>query len=319
MVGTDATYDLTRSVPPVRTGWWLGNARRSFAVSERTVAERLGVSARTVRRWESGGTVPTDQQMCAMAALFGCEVVVLVPGPRVGEPLGPGIRAGATGGNDAVLRRYVARIRQERGAAATDRVQLRHDDVEALAVILDLGDSDLQRRLVAIVGITADEARWVGRQLLRRRLLFPVAGVGVVAVGGGTMARLVPSPPAAVVSVAKSEVVADSPVVVDTEALGVAAVGAEPASTSTAPVAQATTAIGSGVTSGDEPVAPSTMTIIPDAQTLPTASPTLPRAAPVAPVIGEALVITREEPGPAVLIDPLVIENPEFVDEIGGR
>jgi transcriptional regulator with XRE-family HTH domain len=306
MVGTDATYTLTLAVPPVRTGWWLGNARRSFGVSENTVAQCLAVSSRTVRRWESGGAVPTDQQLAAMAAVFGCDVEALVPGARVGESVMSEVGGDCAGDNDVVLRRFVARVRTERCVGGAERVHLRHDDVEALAAVLDLADTELQRRLVAIVGITADEARWVGRQLFRRRLLAPVAGIGVMAAGcGNGGAAPIPTPVAAAVVTVADHPISDSewsdrvlsdpalsdPVLSDPAANAVAAPRVS------VPTSSAGSAAPKPLSTGGTP------------------STSDPSTTPPAPVIGDALVITPTVPGSPVLIDPLVIENPEFSGE----
>ena len=47
----------------------IGRVRSAFMCSQRQLGEALGISKRTVLRWEGGSTTPTDFQVAAMARL----------------------------------------------------------------------------------------------------------------------------------------------------------------------------------------------------------------------------------------------------------
>ncbi len=54
-----------------RTGEVLRRHREACGMTETSVGEKLGVDAKTVSRWESGADDPGDDNVKALAALFG--------------------------------------------------------------------------------------------------------------------------------------------------------------------------------------------------------------------------------------------------------
>jgi transcriptional regulator with XRE-family HTH domain len=48
--------------------------RNGAGMTQRALAERLGVDSRTVRRWEAGSAAPSDEHWQDLSALFGCSV-----------------------------------------------------------------------------------------------------------------------------------------------------------------------------------------------------------------------------------------------------
>jgi hypothetical protein len=85
--------------------------------------------------------------------------------------------------NADLLRRYVALVRVERKLAPGARIVLRDADVAALASVLDVEDGELERDLVAIVGLDRAAAADVRRRLSRRRLAAPMAGLALGSIG----------------------------------------------------------------------------------------------------------------------------------------
>jgi hypothetical protein len=85
--------------------------------------------------------------------------------------------------NAAILRRYVALVRTERVLGPADPVKLRDTDIQALASVLDVDDDDLERDLIAIVGLDAGSAAKVHQRLRRRRLAAPIAGLALGGLG----------------------------------------------------------------------------------------------------------------------------------------
>src|SRR5689334_8062234 len=70
--------------------------------------------------------------------------------------------------NEGVLRAYLTLVTQARGRAVRTAAHLRHDDIVALAQVLDLDDADLESRLVRLLGLSRVEAAEVHRRLRAR-------------------------------------------------------------------------------------------------------------------------------------------------------
>src|SRR4051794_37046555 len=195
MALSGARYTYTAGMPVERVGWLIARARRSAGLGERELATTVGVSQRTLRRWERGAVLPTDDEVEAIALACGLRLADLLPRRGVVEldaaarsmKVGDSIAAlpdGATNGE--ILGLFVSLVRAERHAPDARELRLRQEDLDVLADALDLDDRDLEAQLVEIIGLTRAEASSVRSQLLRRRLVMPVAGalLGLGVVGG---------------------------------------------------------------------------------------------------------------------------------------
>lgn len=87
--------------------------------------------------------------------------------------------------NRSVLDGYVALAARSRGDAVAHLVEVRHDDVEALAAALDLEADDLASEIEAVLGATRAQAAALVGRLRETRLI------------GGLGARAVAEPAAA--------------------------------------------------------------------------------------------------------------------------
>ena len=65
-----------------RMGAFLRQLRCEQGVTQEALAERLGVSARTVSRWENGTTMPDLVMVVELAKAFGVSIPELVGGGR---------------------------------------------------------------------------------------------------------------------------------------------------------------------------------------------------------------------------------------------
>jgi transcriptional regulator with XRE-family HTH domain len=195
MALSGARYTYTAGMPMERVGWLIARARRTAGLGERELGTTVGVSQRTLRRWERGAVLPTDDEVEAIALACGLRVADLLPRRGVVEldaaarsmKVGDSIAAlpeGATNGE--ILELFVALVRTERRAPDARELRLRQEDLDVLADALDLDDRDLEAQLVEIIGLTRAQASSVRSQLLRRRLVMPVAGalLGLGVVGG---------------------------------------------------------------------------------------------------------------------------------------
>jgi hypothetical protein len=91
----------------------------------------------------------------------------------------------ASGGNDneVVLRTYLDLVATARGVALGPDMPLRGDDIEILAALLDLEDTELEARLMRMLGVDAPTAHRLRGRIKRHRLVLAAASlsIGIVA------------------------------------------------------------------------------------------------------------------------------------------
>ena len=195
----------------------VGQARIARGLTQRDLAGRVRVQLRTVRDWERGERVPTDDQIEAIASACGLRLTELLPRRGILSydadtgvmRLGDGATELSTSmrDNDDVLHAFLMLVRQQRHVGPNQDVAVRVDDLEALADALDLDDEELEERLMRIIGLNRRQAAAVRAQLLRRRLAVGVVGMiagisllaanrafstgseHVAAIGGGRVVR----------------------------------------------------------------------------------------------------------------------------------
>jgi transcriptional regulator with XRE-family HTH domain len=181
MAHAHATYAYTENIPAPRIASVVQATRLSVGYDERTLAKVLGISRRTLRRWEDGTQIPSDVDIDKLAEACRLDPVSMFPLRdsvefdhesglmRVGaETVGVALLD-----NDSVLLSYVQLVRRQRNMRAGDAVRLRQEDVEALADALDLSDAQLTRRLIRLMGMTQEQAEHVRDRMLERRMQHP--------------------------------------------------------------------------------------------------------------------------------------------------
>jgi hypothetical protein len=151
--------------------------------------------------------------------------------------------------NEAVLRSYLALVAEQRGVPLDGSIDLRTDDVAALADFLDLDDTELEDKLAGVLRLSRRDAADL-RSLLRRHRVAAAVGVGVLAgvpllgasaaAGGSKAPATADAPAAEPVAVAGGDArgPADAVVVVEvapTTPAGPAAPGTSPAEGADAP------------------------------------------------------------------------------------
>jgi hypothetical protein len=198
--------------------------------------------------------------------------------------------------NADLLRRYVALVRVERKLAPGARIVLRDADVAALASVLDVEDSELERDLVAIVGLDRAAAADVRRRLSRRRLAAPMAGLALGSIGLFGLRQLTQSggdsASAPSVVVAGSSLSAPSDVAVTAPAAdsGVASVDGS-ADDATAETTSTSVAVPTTISVTPSTTAPSVNTVPPVV--------TVEPGAPVAPTLAPGTRSAGEQTSPA--------------------
>jgi transcriptional regulator with XRE-family HTH domain len=186
-------------MPAARVGWLVARARAVAGITDRDLAATLSVSERTIRRWERGDLVPTDDDIEAIASACGTRLTELLPRRTpVSYDRATGImRMGdhaiaipsGMHDNDAVLGAFVGMVRRQRNLRPDQEVRVRQEDLEALSEALDLDDGELEERLVRVIGLSRTQAAAVRAHLLRRRLAVPMVGL-LAAFGLVTVNRL---------------------------------------------------------------------------------------------------------------------------------
>ena len=73
----------------MKTGSYLAALRKDAGMTQQEAADRLGVSNKTISKWENGGGLPDITVLPALAELYGVTVDEILAGQRLGrEPSG---------------------------------------------------------------------------------------------------------------------------------------------------------------------------------------------------------------------------------------
>jgi len=86
---------------------------------------------------------------------------------------------GATADRGDLVASYAAVLATVRATRPGDALRLRTDDLEVLALAVGADGHDVEARIRGLLGCTAEEARRIHKELVRRRLLQPVAALAV--------------------------------------------------------------------------------------------------------------------------------------------
>ena len=152
--------------PKQRLGEALTAARTMIGLSEREAADAIGVSTRKLRLWEKGRKAPAAGDAGAIAEAYGLDLAGTIA-PRVpivfDEVQGGVVIAGhvvryipGITDNDDFLEDYVAVVRKLRKLGPDAPIQLRANDINVLATVLDLSDEDLDSRIAYWTGMAAE-------------------------------------------------------------------------------------------------------------------------------------------------------------------
>ena len=103
----------------MKTGSYLAALRKDAGMTQQEVADRLGVSNKTISKWESGGGFPDIAILPALAELYGVTAGGTVPSPAIWPTLAHRLRRGGTvsagGGAVPALRLGLAAAGGSRG------------------------------------------------------------------------------------------------------------------------------------------------------------------------------------------------------------
>lgn len=237
------------TITPARVGRLLRSGRRRQGLSLRGASVSSGIDRQTLAAYEHGWEPVPDDDLLVLARIYGGTVAGLVPlqlhdhaGRHAGAATASRVRILANRAGGAMLDGYVQLVRELRGARPGDPLPLRNQDLEALAEAIGTDTDDVEARIVEILGCSAQEAATLHRELLRRRILTPLAGLafGAAAVGGVTSPPAQPRPLPAAVVIDASQAAAGATISAGPSAPSTSTTDA-PAPSTTTTVAEATT------------------------------------------------------------------------------
>jgi len=220
-------------------------ARKRRGLKRKQAAAAAGTTAASLRAYEQGhDTVPAD--VCArLAECYGEDLTAHVPlrvPPTVdGDNLAVAGRELAIGSDHDVIAGYVDIVHRLRDGKAGEPLALRAVDVVALAAVLGRDPEVIEQQIVDVLGCSPAEARRLHGELLRRKVILPVAGLaaGMAAFAGAAYAVQSPSSPGTSIDV--RPIVASAPATTTTSPPATVTVPVHASAPTTAPVATTST------------------------------------------------------------------------------
>ena len=227
---------LDDAMPPERLGALLRAARKRRGLDRKQAAAAAGTTPARLRAYERGDrSVPAE--VCAqLAECYGADLTAHVPlrvPPQIESreiSIGDVRRPVGLSITD-VLAGYVDIVHRLRDTGPGDPLSLRTADIVALAGALGCDRDEIEQHISEVLGCTRAEAARLHGELLRRKVILPVAGLaaGMAAFAGSS-------------AVSPSVSSASHPVVRVSAATPVSATrAAPPAHSTTATTAEATT------------------------------------------------------------------------------
>lgn len=202
----DVVALLLDDLAPPRLGTLLRAARKERGSTRREIAHRVGITAGELRRYERGDTTVPPSTIVALAECYGedltAQFAAREPIQIDGGHLVVGGVEGTVGSDDAdeMLGTYVWIVSRLRSSQPGEPIALRANDLVALSNALGQDADRVEARIVEILGCTPQEAHSLHAEMLRRKLVLPVAGLvaGLSMVAGVGIANASPNHAAAV-------------------------------------------------------------------------------------------------------------------------
>ena len=174
---------LLDDLTPPRLGTLLRAARKEHGSTRREVASRVGTTTSELRRYERGERPVPSSVIAALAECYGqaltAQLATRAPIQLDDRRLVVGAveQTFATDDSDEVLQHYVGIVARLRNTQPGEPIGLRADDLVALSSALGQDADHVEARIVELLGCTPTEARSLHAEMLRRKLVVPVAGL----------------------------------------------------------------------------------------------------------------------------------------------
>lgn len=188
---------LLDDLAPPRLGTLLRAARKQTGSTRREVAHRVGTSPSELRRYERGDAPVPTSLIAALAECYGedltAQLATRAPIHLDAGRLVVGTEAQALESDDSdeLLRHYVEIVARLRQSQPGEPIALRADDLVALSNALGQDAEHVEARIVDLLGCTPYEAHSLHSEMLRRKLVMPIAGLvaGIAMMTGAGMAH----------------------------------------------------------------------------------------------------------------------------------
>ncbi len=193
----DVVALLLDDLAPPRLGTLLRAARKQTGATRREVAQRIGATPGDLRRYERGDAPVPPHLIAALAECYGEELTaqlatrapIEVDNRRIA--IGTESRTLDSDDADEMLGQYVQIVSRLRASQPGEPIALRADDLVALSSALGQDPQHVETRIVELLGCTQFEAHSLHSEMLRRKLVMPLAGIvaGIAMVTGAGMAQ----------------------------------------------------------------------------------------------------------------------------------
>jgi transcriptional regulator with XRE-family HTH domain len=200
----DVVALLLDDLAPPRLGTLLRAARKQTGSTRREVARRIGTTTADLRRYERGDSPVPTRLIPALAECYGEELTaqlatrapIQLDDRRI--VVGTESRSLESDDADEMLGQYVEIVARLRSSQPGEPIALRADDLVALSSALGQDSERVEARIVELLGCTSFEAHSLHSEMLRRKLVLPLAGIvaGLAMVSGAGIAHASTASPA---------------------------------------------------------------------------------------------------------------------------
>ncbi|MGO9877067.1 MAG: helix-turn-helix domain-containing protein [Acidimicrobiia bacterium] len=172
---------LLDDLAPPRLGTLLKGARKQGSRTRREVAGRTGTTPAELRRYERGDMPVPAHVIAALAECYGADLTSQLaarsPIDVDAKRIVVGTEVALLEGDGDVLQEYADLVQRVRDSQPGDPIALRAGDLVALSRALGHETDVIEARIVELLGCTRREARSLHAEILRRKLVVPVAGL----------------------------------------------------------------------------------------------------------------------------------------------
>jgi transcriptional regulator with XRE-family HTH domain len=195
---------LDDAMPAERLGTLLRAARKRRGWKRKQAAAAARTTPALLRAYEDGSQ-PIPPDVCArLAECYGTDLSAHVPmrvPPQINQDwlvVEEHRLPRVTGTADEVVQEYARIVARLRNVKSGDALPLRAADLAVLGSALESDPEDIAARIATILHCSVDEARTLHREMLRRKVVLPVAGLaaGAMALVGVNAAYASSSHPA---------------------------------------------------------------------------------------------------------------------------
>jgi transcriptional regulator with XRE-family HTH domain len=191
---------LDDAMPAERLGALLRAARKRRGLTRKQASAIVGTTAVKLRRYERGDKQVPAAVCALLAECYGDDLTAHVPlrvPPEIGdrEIVVGGVQRVVGTDPDDVVAGFVDIVQRLRDAKPGEPLALRASDVVALAGALGHDRDEIEQRIADALGCSPTVARTLHAELLRRKVILPVAGLaaGVAAFAGAAYAAQAPA------------------------------------------------------------------------------------------------------------------------------